>query len=106
MEQQPRHTKPDVVFVQDMIPHHQQALAMTAMVEERTASGQVPKLAERIEVSQTDEIAQLEGWLTARGEELPDAHAHHHGELMPGMLTEEELVQLETARGAASTGCS
>jgi uncharacterized protein (DUF305 family) len=99
LEQQPGHTGADVAFVQAMIPHHQQALRMTALVAERTASGQVPKLAERIEVSQTDEIAQLEGWLTARGESLPDAHAHHHGEPMPGMLTEEELAQLEAAQG-------
>jgi len=99
LEQQPAHTEADVAFVQDMIPHHQQALEMTALVEERTASAQVPKLAERIEVSQTDEIVQLGGWLTERGESPPDAHAHHHGELMPGMLTEEEFAQLEAAQG-------
>ena len=98
LEQQPGHTEADVVFVQAMIPHHQQALAMTALVEDRTASEQVPKLARRIEVSQTDEIAQLEGWLTARGESFPDAHAHH-GEPMPGMLTEEQLAELEAAQG-------
>ncbi|HET9419981.1 MAG TPA: DUF305 domain-containing protein [Nocardioides sp.] len=99
LEQQPQHTEADVTFVQGMIPHHQQALRMTALVDERTASGQVPKLAERIEVSQTDEIAQLEGWLTARGESLPDEHSHHHGDPMPGMLTEEEFAQLEAAQG-------
>ena len=99
LEQPVGHTGADVAFVQNMIPHHQQALEMTAMVDAQTASKQVPQLAERIEVSQTDEIAQLEGWLTERGETLPGAHAHHGGEMMPGMLTEQELAQLRAAQG-------
>ena len=99
LEQPVGHTGADAAFVQNMIPHHQQALAMTAMVDDRSASEQIPKLAGRIEVSQTDEIAQLEGWLTDRGESPPGGHAHHGGELMPGMLTEEELAQLEAAQG-------
>lgn len=98
---QPAHTEADVAFVTNMIPHHQQALAMTAMVEERTASERLPLLAERIEVSQIDEIAQLEHWLSERGESVPDGHAHHghHAELMPGMLTEAELAKLRSAEG-------
>ena len=97
--EEPGHTEADVAFVQNMIPHHQQALEMTAMVDAQTASKQLPQLAERIEVSQTDEIAQLENWLAERGETLPGGHAHHGGELMPGMLTEDELAQLEAAQG-------
>lgn len=98
---QPEHTEADVAFVQGMVPHHQQALEMTAMVAERTASKQLPLLSERIEVSQTDEIAQLENWLTEHGEALPGGHAHHgdHAELMPGMLTEAELAKLRAAEG-------
>jgi uncharacterized protein (DUF305 family) len=98
---QPEHTDADVAFVQGMLPHHQQALEMTAMIDERTASRQVPLLAERIEVSQTDEIAQLENWLTERDEALPGEHSHHgdHAELMPGMLTEDELAELRAAEG-------
>lgn len=98
---QPEHTEADVAFVHGMVPHHQQALEMTAMVDERTASKQVPLLAERIEVSQTDEIAQLENWLTERDEALPGGHSHHgdHAELMPGMLTDAELATLRAAQG-------
>ena len=51
---------------------------MTALVEEADGVGpRCPQLAERIEVSQTDEIAQLEGWLTERGEEPRTSHSHH-----------------------------
>jgi uncharacterized protein (DUF305 family) len=98
---QPEHTEADVAFVQGMVPHHQQALEMTAMVDGRTASKRIPLLAERIEVSQTDEIAQLENWLTERDEAVPGEHSHHgdHAELMPGMLTGDELEALRAAEG-------
>ena len=96
----PAYTDADVAFVQGMIPHHQQALEMTAMVERRgpqTATSAL--MAERMEVSQTDEIAQLEEWLNDRGEDVPGRARRpprrRHAALMPGMLTDEELAQLE-----------
>jgi uncharacterized protein (DUF305 family) len=98
----PGYTDADVAFVQGMIPHHRQALEMTAMVERGTQSRDIRALAERMEVGQTDEIAQLENWLTERDEDVPGAHGQHgagHDELMPGMLTVEELAQLRSARG-------
>ncbi len=99
-----------MAFVQGMIPHHQQALEMTAMVEQRTESPDMRALAKRMDVGQTDEIAQLEVWLKDRGEDVPGAHAHHgagHAELMPGMLTAEELAQLEIgSQGSGSRRCS
>ncbi|HEY9377540.1 MAG TPA: DUF305 domain-containing protein [Jiangellaceae bacterium] len=98
----PEHTDADVAFVQAMIPHHAQALEMTDLVPERTSRDDIPLLAERIALSQQDEIALLERWLTDRGEQIPDPHAHHHGsvELMPGMLTDEQLTRLRVATGA------
>ena len=60
------------------------------------------KLAQRIEVSQADEIKMMQGWLTRRGQKLPDPHAHHApgATLMPGMLTAEEMARLAAAKGA------
>lgn len=97
----PVHTEADVTFVQRMIPHHQQALEMTALVEDRTTDRDIRLLAERMSVAQTDEIAQMETWLTTRGEALPGEHSHHAGddELMPGMLTEAQMSELTAARG-------
>jgi len=98
----PGYTDADVAFVQGMIPHHRQALEMTAMVEQRTDSRDIRALSERMDVGQTDEVAQLENWLTERGEDVPGAHGQHgagHDELMPGMLTADELAQLRSARG-------
>jgi uncharacterized protein (DUF305 family) len=97
----PPYTDADVMFVQDMIPHHAQALVMTDLVAGRAGRDDLPLLAERIEVSQRDEIALMESWLADRGEQIPAGHSHHGGagELMPGMLTDKELAQLAAAYG-------
>ena len=98
------YTEADVAFVQNMIPHHAQALVMTYLVADRTGRDDLPLLAERMDVSQRDEIALMERWLEERGEEVPDASAGHHhgeGELMPGMLTADDLARLEAASGRA-----
>jgi uncharacterized protein (DUF305 family) len=101
---QPVHTDADVRFIQGMIPHHQQALEMAALVPARTAREDLRRMAERITVSQQDEIATMERWLRARGESLPSADAHHgHGAGhagMPGMATPEEMAALAASTGA------
>jgi uncharacterized protein (DUF305 family) len=96
-----QHTGADVRFMQGMIGHHAQALEMSALIEARTASEDLKKLGQRIVVSQEDEIKMMQDWLTARGQPLPDPHAHHqHGAtLMPGMLTQEEMAKLTAAKG-------
>ncbi len=96
----PAHNAADTLFMQQMIPHHAQALEMTALVAGRSTSQDLPSLAERIELTQQTEIDQMEAWLTERNEEVPSAPDHHGGHLMPGMLTEAQLDQLERARGA------
>jgi len=99
---QPEYTDSDVAFVQGMIMHHEQALLMTSLVEERTARDDLPKLAQRLDVSQHDEIAQLTAWLEARGEQVPlsVAQQHHDHDRMPGMLTYEQLTELAESSGA------
>jgi len=102
----PRHVPPDVRFVQGMISHHAQALEMTKLVAGRTSRAEIRLLAERIDVSQKDEIALMRRWLERKGAEIPDPDAHlhaamGHGDLMPGMLTAEELDQLAKANGTA-----
>ena len=87
---------PDVRFMQDMIPHHAQALDMAALVDGRGASRAVTLVAERIRVSQTDEIARMSRWLTAHGKAVPDLHGGH---LMAGMLTPSQMATLAAASG-------
>jgi uncharacterized protein (DUF305 family) len=108
------HVQADVRFMQDMIAHHRQAVELTALVPARSQRPEIRALAQRIAVSQDDEILQMESWLRTRGEPLTDAHAHHgvghHGHQhggaghgthsMPGMLTGAQLAQLRAATGA------
>ncbi|MFY1685448.1 DUF305 domain-containing protein [Micromonospora sp. WMMD730] len=97
----PGFTAADSRFVQGMIPHHTQALAMTALLAGRTTSPDVTLLAKRIEVSQGDEMARMRAWLAERN--VPAAGGHDgaaHDALMPGMLTAAQFDQLKQARGA------
>lgn len=100
----PRHGEADVRFVTGMVAHHAQALEMVALVPERATRDDVRMMAERIAVSQRDEIALMERWLKARGQPVPSAdsaHAHHGpGHAMAGMLTPEEMRSLAASSGA------
>ena len=91
----------DVMFMQGMISHHAQALEMTVLVDTRSNRDVMELMAERITLSQEDEIAMMQGWLGDHNLAVPDLETHHAPdfELMPGMLTDEELEQLEQAQG-------
>jgi uncharacterized protein (DUF305 family) len=92
----------DIKFMQGMIGHHAQAIDMAALVPSRTASEGLKKLALRIDVSQKDEINMMQGWLEARGQQVPGrgGHSMNGPMLMPGMLTPEEMARLAAAKGA------
>ena len=55
----------DVQFMQDMIPHHNQAVQMSELVADRTNRQEINDVAGRIDVSQIDEIDFMEGWLSS-----------------------------------------
>jgi uncharacterized protein (DUF305 family) len=101
-------TEADVYFMSGMIPHHAQAVVMARLAPSRAEHRQVKLLAERILVSQKDEIELMRSWLRDRGQVVPPPDATHHkmkhGDmehdmLMPGMLTDDELKKLENAKG-------
>jgi uncharacterized protein (DUF305 family) len=92
------YTVADVRFMQHMIGHHAQAITMVAMAPSRGASDNLLKLAQKIDISQRDEIAMMKQWLTARNQAVP-ADEQAHAMMMPGMLNAEELAQLGAARG-------
>jgi uncharacterized protein (DUF305 family) len=99
---QVQYTGADIKFMQGMIGHHAQAVEMVALVPQRSASDAVRKLAQRIDVSQQDEMKMMREWLRARSQQIPDPRAHHMmgTTLMPGMLTPEEMARLAAATGA------
>jgi uncharacterized protein (DUF305 family) len=94
-------TAADISFMQRMIVHHAQALEMTALLSSRTSRADMRLLARRIELSQADEISWMERWLEVRGQSEPNSHSHHAsgGNLMPGMLTADEMTRLAAATG-------
>ena len=93
------YTDADVRFMQGMIPHHRQALDMTALVRQNAGSEAVRQMALRMEISQRDEIAMISSWLRERGEsiEMPGMGAMQHS--MMRMLTPEQMRELSNSRG-------
>ncbi len=93
------HSPDDTQFMQDMIPHHHQAVQMSALVADRTNRPEIIDLAGRIDASQQGEIEFMQQWLRERGETVPDATAHHamHTDhTMAGMATPEQMAKLAT----------
>jgi uncharacterized protein (DUF305 family) len=96
------YSEKDVEFIRGMLHHHAQALVMTELVNEISESDDVRLMAERMDISQRDEMDLMERWLQERGEPArdPDApHDVHAG--MPGLLSDEEIAELADARGEA-----
>ncbi|HJU87138.1 MAG TPA: DUF305 domain-containing protein [Gemmatimonadota bacterium] len=103
-------TVADVEFMTGMIAHHAQALVMARMIPTHTSNGPLQVLAGRIIVGQNDEIAIMQNWLRNNGQLVPEpdttaagVHAMHGGghsdhELMPGMLTADQMAELDAAR--------
>ena len=98
----------DRSFARGMIPHHEQAVVMSDVV--LAADGvdpQVRELAQAIKAAQQPEIDQLATWLDEWGPDPaePDGeHGDHEGmsKDMNGMMSEEDLADLEAADGAAA----
>ena len=99
-------TAADVHFMQGMIHHHAQAVVMAGWAQTHGARPDVKTLAQRIDVAQRDEMAFMQRWLRERHQDAPDPLEHYQmgmsmspSELMPGMLTDEQMKQLDAARG-------
>jgi uncharacterized protein (DUF305 family) len=98
----PSYSQTDVDFVHGMLAHHEQALIMTSLVADRSTHEQLGLFVQRLDISQTDEIALMETWLDEREENVAVGSAGHIGHMgqMPGMLSEAEIDQLEQSTGA------
>jgi uncharacterized protein (DUF305 family) len=104
------YTEADIHFMSAMIGHHSQAIIMARMAPTHGASPAILTLAARIINAQQDEIVTMQHWLADRNQPVPPAVAGpmkmkmngmEHEMLMPGMLTDEQLQELDRARGPA-----
>jgi uncharacterized protein (DUF305 family) len=104
------YTAADVHFMTGMIGHHAQAIVMSEWAPTHGASASVRTLAERIINAQRDEIASMQQWLRDRLQTVPEPDTTgmqmtmtmggaEHEMLMPGMLTDAQMKQLDEARG-------
>jgi uncharacterized protein (DUF305 family) len=106
---EPPASQADIAFMQGMIMHHGQAVAMTALIAAHTENAQIRNLGARIGLSQSDEIKFMKHWLRARGAPLSMAmpgmpEMDKQGKpmpSMPGMLTSAQMDALRQAKGSA-----
>jgi uncharacterized protein (DUF305 family) len=104
------YTTADIQFMQGMIHHHAQAITMCKWAPTHAASSSVQTLCARIINAQGDEINLMSQWLRDRNQTVPDPTAGPmkmmmNGKetemLMPGMLSEAQMKELDATRGPA-----
>ena len=102
------HNDADTMFAQMMIPHHQQAVQMSeVMLAKDDLDPDVEELANKVVAAQGPEIDQLKNMLETWGEPTSMEsggmegmdHGSDSGAGMEGMMTEEQMQELEAAEG-------
>jgi uncharacterized protein (DUF305 family) len=86
----------DAMFMQMMIPHHQQAIVMSDLALKISKSPQILDLAKQIKAAQNSEISQMKNWLRDAGFGEDPGHSMDG---MGGMLSDEELELLAKSSG-------
>ena len=93
------HNDADIAFAQQMVPHHEQAVAMSELVPSAGGSADVAALARQIRSAQAPEISRMTSWLDDW-----DATGHaggmDHMEMGDGMASDSDLEKLATSKGA------
>lgn len=87
----------EIMFLQMMIPHHQQAIDISDLALTISADPELLALARDIRDEQAAEIVTMKAWLDAAGADLDPGHSMGHG--MGGMLSDSELAALKAATG-------
>ncbi|MBJ7399725.1 DUF305 domain-containing protein [Mycolicibacterium sp.] len=102
-EQVAAHNADDVMFAQMMIPHHQQAIEVAAMVPDRSSNPDVIALAATIVGEQQPEIDTMKALLLQWNVD-PNEMSHesgHAGMAMTGMVNDATMVRLDSLKGAS-----
>ncbi len=92
------HIDADIKFLQGMIVHHQQAIVMSKLAGKRTNNKTIIDLANRIDLSQVDEINFMESWLSSRNQNAHEMHHKDHMHMsMSGMATPAQIESLKNS---------
>jgi len=94
--QSSQYTGADIMFLQMMIPHHQQAIDISNLALKSSQDKELLALAKIIARDQAAEIVQMKAWLKAAGASEDMGHEMHD---MGGMLSDTELSALNAATG-------
>ncbi|CAB4754002.1 MAG: DUF305 domain-containing protein [Actinobacteria bacterium] len=89
----------DQMFLQMMIPHHEQAIQMSEFALTRSKNAEVLKLSQQIKDGQSAELIQMKSWLADAGVSADMGHEMDHG--MGGMMSDEDMSTLESSTDAA-----
>lgn len=102
------YTAADIQFMSGMIGHHSQAVKMAGWCASHGANKSLEIFCGRIALGQTAEIGLMSSWLKDRSQPVPEPDPRGmkmmmDGKemfmMMPGMLTEDQMKQLDAARG-------
>jgi uncharacterized protein (DUF305 family) len=91
-----RYTGADVMFLQMMIPHHQQAIDISNVALKTSKDPELLALAKTIIKAQSAEIIQMQSWLNNSNS---NSGMGHSMDGMGGMLDDAELSALSAATG-------
>ena len=92
----------DVMFAQMMIPHHEQAIELADIALDPTveAGAEVKALATEVKAAQDPEVEMMTAMLEAWGEPTYLDEGMDHSSMMSGMVSADDMAELETLRGA------
>ena len=90
------YTGADIMFLQMMIPHHQQAIDISNLAMKVSSDSELLELAKIIARDQAAEIKQMKVWLKDSGASEDMGHSMDG---MGGMLNDDELTALSAATG-------
>jgi uncharacterized protein (DUF305 family) len=88
-------SQPDVMFLQMMIPHHEQAVEMSVLAETNSINPEVLALAARIKAAQGPEIELMSKLLTDAGQAMMMDHSMGDN----GMMGMDDMSALAAATG-------
>jgi len=90
------YTGADIMFLQMMIPHHQQAIDISNLAMKTSKDSELLALAKKIAADQAAEIIQMKAWLNDAGAGMDMGHSMDG---MGGMLNDAELSALNAETG-------
>jgi len=98
------HNDADVQFTQNMVVHHEGAIAMADLAASTTTAAEIKSLAQRISAAQGPEITKMNSWLTewdAPSAGQADMSGMDMGGMkMDGLSQDEAMTELGAKTGA------